>query len=106
MSGFIARIPDGALSEGDETVGLSSGLSGIDSALFREVRVALQVRLGEAAMTVGEMLALKNGAVVPLNTGLADHVSLYLNEMLVARGEIVAVGDTYAIKIVGVAAKS
>jgi flagellar motor switch protein FliN/FliY len=104
MSGNIARIPGG--DEIEETAGFSSAQSRIDSELFREVRVALQVRLGEAAMTVGDMLALKSGAIVSLDTGLADYVNLYLNEMLVARGEIVAVGDKYAVKIVDVAAKS
>src|SRR5882672_8769600 len=72
----------------------------INSDLLRGVRVSLDVRLGQAAMAVEEMMALKTGAVVTLQAGLADHVDLYLNETLVARGEIVAVGDKYGVRIV------
>jgi flagellar motor switch protein FliN/FliY len=78
----------------------------IDGELLRGVRIALEVRLGEAAMTVAEMLALKSGALVTLDTGLADHVELYLNDALVARGEIVAVGDKYGVRIIEIASAS
>jgi flagellar motor switch protein FliN/FliY len=77
--------------------------SPINSDLLRGVRVSLEVRLGESPMTVDEMLALKAGAVVTLDTGLADSVELYLNDNLVARGEIVAVGDKYGVRIVEIA---
>lgn len=76
----------------------------ISGELLRGVRVSLDVRLGQAAMAVEEMMALKSGSVVTLQTGLADYVDLYLNETLVARGEIVAVGDKYGVRIVEIAA--
>lgn len=76
----------------------------VNSELLRGVRVSLDVRLGQAAMAVEEMMALKTGSVVTLQAGLADHVDLYLNETLVARGEIVAVGDKYGVRIVEIAA--
>jgi flagellar motor switch protein FliN len=71
----------------------------INSELLRGVKVSLDVRLGETVMTVEELMALKSGAVVTLGTGLADHVDLYLNDKLVARGEIVAVGDKFGVRI-------
>jgi flagellar motor switch protein FliN/FliY len=76
-----------------------------NNELLREVRVSLEARLGQAAMTVEEMMALKAGAVVTLNASLADHVDLYLNGTLVARGEIVAVGERYGVRIVDIAPK-
>lgn len=78
----------------------------IDNELLRGVRVALEARLGESPMTVEEMLGLKAGAVVTLDAGLADHVELYLNDTLVARGEIVAVGDKYGVRIIEIAPES
>ncbi|HEY4116131.1 MAG TPA: FliM/FliN family flagellar motor switch protein [Rhizomicrobium sp.] len=72
----------------------------IGGELLRGVRVALNARLGEASMTVEELMALKTGSVVTLQAALADHVDLYLNDNLVARGEIVAVGDKYGVRIV------
>jgi len=75
----------------------------ISGKLLRGVRVALEVRLGHADMTIDEMMALKSGSVVTLQASLADHVDLYLNDMLVARGEMVAVGDKYGVRIVEIA---
>jgi len=77
----------------------------INIGLFADVRVALQARLGEAPMTVEAMMALKPGAIVALETGLADHVDLYLNEVLVARGEIVAVDGKYGVRIVEISVR-
>jgi len=81
-------------------------LAPINTDLFRGVRVALEVRLGESPMTIEEIMALKSGSVVTLEASLADRVELYLNDTLVARGEIVAVGDKYGVRIVEIAPAS
>jgi flagellar motor switch protein FliN/FliY len=78
-------------------------LLSIDAAIFKEVKVSLRARLGETSLSVEELLALKPGAVVTLDTRLNDLVELRLNENLVARGEIVAVDDRYGIRIVEIA---
>jgi flagellar motor switch protein FliN/FliY len=78
-------------------------LAPLNAELFRGVRVLLDARLGETTMTVDEVMALKSGSVVTLDTSLADRVDLYLNGSLVARGEIVAVGDKFGVRIVEVA---
>ncbi|HLY89134.1 MAG TPA: FliM/FliN family flagellar motor switch protein [Acetobacteraceae bacterium] len=77
----------------------------IDQELFRDVRVDIEARLGRAELSVDALMALKSGSVVTLSTGLADHVDLYVNDACVARGEIVAVGDKFGVRIVEVAAK-
>lgn len=71
----------------------------ISMDLLAGVRVVLEARLGEASMTVEDLMALKSGAIVTLETGLADHVDLYLNEVLVARGEIVAVDGKFGVRV-------
>jgi flagellar motor switch protein FliN/FliY len=78
-------------------------LLSIDSAIFRDVRVVLRARLGEATLSVEELLALKAGSVVTLETALNEPIELRLNDALVARGEIVAVGDSFGVRIVEVA---
>lgn len=78
-------------------------LAPINSELFGGVRVSLEARLGESPMTIDEIMALKAGSVVTLETSLADHIELYLNDTLVARGEIVAVGDKYGVRILEIA---
>jgi flagellar motor switch protein FliN/FliY len=96
-----------SVSADPETKGPASPeLSRISLDLFAGVRVALEARLGEAPITVEDLMALKTGAVVTLETGLADHIDLYLNNVLVARGEIVAVGGKYGVRIAELATRA
>lgn len=74
----------------------------INGELLRSVRVTLEAHLGRAEMTVDELMALKSGSIVPLESGLADHLELYLNGTLVARGVVVAVGGKFGVRIVEV----
>ena len=77
----------------------------VSSDLLRGVRVSLEARLGRVGMTVDEMMALGTGSIVTLDTGIVDRIELYLNNTLVACGEIVAVGDKYGVRITDVAQK-
>lgn len=75
----------------------------IDSMIFKDVRVALQAKLGQATLTVADLLALKSGSVVKLNLKMNELIELRLNDSVVARGEIVAVDDSFGVRIVEVA---
>jgi len=75
----------------------------IDSTVFKEVQVPLQAKLGQATMTVADLLALKSGSVVKLNTQMNALIELRLNGSIVARGEIVSVDDNFGVRIVDVA---
>lgn len=72
----------------------------VDSSILSDVQVSLQAKLGTASLSVQELLALKSGSVVKLDMKLNDLVELKLNDALVARGEIVAVGDQFGVRIV------
>lgn len=74
-----------------------------DSPIFKDVHVVLNAALGKAELSVQEVLALKSGSVVRLDMKLNDLVELWLNEALVARGEIVAVDGSFAVRIVEIA---
>jgi flagellar motor switch protein FliN/FliY len=76
---------------------------GVNGDLLRGVRVALDARLGEVSLSIEDVMALKPGSVVTLQKGLAETIDLYLNDNLVARGEVVAVGDKYGVRIVEIA---
>jgi flagellar motor switch protein FliN/FliY len=92
--------PDGLPpAAADETTPLIT----IDQSLFRDIRILVEARLGRFSMSVDELMTLRSGAVVTLETGLADHVDLVVNGACVARGEIVAVDDRFGVRIVEVA---
>jgi flagellar motor switch protein FliN/FliY len=80
-------------------------LTRIDQGLIAGVEVTLEARLGSAAMTIARLMELKAGDCVPLDAALNSDVELRLNDVTVARGELVAVGDSFGVRIVEIARK-
>ena len=64
-----------------------------------DVRVKVTVQLGSCSLPMREVLELAPGSVVQLNQHASDPVGLYVNEKLVAYGEVVVVEDNFGIKI-------
>lgn len=93
-------------TKADSTSPISAPLVSLDSAIFKDVRVALQASLGQASLTVQELLALKAGSILKLDLKVNELVELHLNNSLVARGEIVAVDNNFGLRIVEIAPAS
>jgi flagellar motor switch protein FliN/FliY len=64
-----------------------------------DVKVKVTVQLGSCTLPMREVLELAPGAVVQLNQHASDPVGLYVNDNLVAYGEVVVVEDNFGIKI-------
>ena len=82
-----------------DTKGTGEARPGIDSKLIDGVAVTLEAYVGNARMTVGELTALKQGSTVRLDSPLSQAVELRLNGVTVARGELVAAGDRFAVRL-------
>ncbi|MEX5727926.1 flagellar motor switch protein FliN/FliY [Rhodovulum iodosum] len=52
------------------------------------VPIEITVALGRARPRVGELLALAQGAVLPLDRRVDDPVELFVGDRLIARGEL------------------
>lgn len=64
-----------------------------------DVKVQATVQLGSCRLRMKEVLELAPGAVIQLNQVAADPVGLYLNDRLIAEGEVVIIEDHLGIKI-------
>ena len=64
-----------------------------------DVRVKLTVQLGSGLLPMREVLELAAGSVVQLTQNASDPVGLFVNDKLVAYGEVVVVEDSFGIKI-------
>jgi len=64
-----------------------------------DVKVNLTVRLGSCELPMRELLQLSPGTVLQLDQNAKDPVGLYVNNKLVAYGEVVVVDDNFGIKI-------
>ena len=63
------------------------------------VKAQVSVVAGSADTTVGEVLAMKEGAILTLNTALNAPFDVVLNGTVIARGELVAVGEHFGVRI-------
>lgn len=71
--------------------------------LVRNVKVKAAVLLGETEVSVGRLFDLRSGDVLELQRGTDEPVELQLEGKLVARGELVAVGDHLGLRITEIA---
>jgi flagellar motor switch protein FliN/FliY len=62
-----------------------------------DIPVNLSAVLGRTSMSVDTVLKLGRGAVIELNRKVGEPVDVYLNDRLVARGEVVVVDDKLGI---------
>jgi len=59
-----------------------------------DIPVTVSAVLGKAMMQVSQLLKLGRGAVVELDRKLGEAIDIYVNNRLVARGEVVMVDET------------
>ncbi|MCH8862643.1 MAG: flagellar motor switch protein FliN [Proteobacteria bacterium] len=58
-----------------------------------DVPVTVQAVLGKAHLEVSQLLKLGPGAIVELDRKVGEAIDIYVNDRLVARGEVVLVED-------------
>ncbi len=76
--------------------------AGEDLSMLYEVPVTLHVTLGEASLTIGDILKCSKGSVIPLNQKVGDPFTIMLEKRPLAEGEIVEAGDRLGIKITNI----
>jgi flagellar motor switch protein FliN/FliY len=67
--------------------------------MLMDVTLQLAVELGRTRMSVRQVLDLQKGSVVELNRMAGDSVDVFVNDHLIARGEVVVVDDKFGIRI-------
>jgi len=67
--------------------------------LVHDVPLQISAVLGKTVMPLREVVSLASGTVFELDKLAAEPIDLYVNNILIARGEVVVVDDKYAVKI-------
>ncbi len=67
--------------------------------ILLDVKVKITVQLGSSMLPMREVMELQPGSVIQLNQAANDPVGLYVNDKLIAYGEVVVVEDNFGIKI-------
>lgn len=67
--------------------------------LLKDVSLKLKVELGRAKLNVQDILKLSSGSVIELDKFAGDVLDIYVNDRLVAKGEVLVINDNFAIRI-------
>ncbi len=71
------------------------GASDLDAVY--DIPVQVSAVLGKSTMQVSQLLKLGRGAVVELDRKVGEAIDIYVNNRLVARGEVVVVDDRLGV---------
>jgi len=106
-----SAIP-GSNADGDEGTGLptkgfdlpnfqqamaDAQVSSVD--LLRDVELNVKIELGRSRMLVEDVLKLAEGSVVELDKLAGDPVDVFVNDRLVARGEVLVLNDNFCVRV-------
>jgi len=85
------------LDELDQDGGFDSGSPAKDLEAVYDIPVQISAVLGKSTMQVSQLLKLGRGAVVELDRKVGEAIDIYVNNRLVARGEVVVVEDRLGV---------
>ena len=64
-----------------------------------DVELDLSVELGRTELYIEDVLKLGSGSVIQLDKAAGDPVDIYVNQRLVARGEVLVLNDNFCVRI-------
>lgn len=92
----LNEIETHADSEADNPYEVGEPMANDVSAIY-DIPVQISAVLGRSSMKVSQLLKLGRGAVVELDRKVGEAIDIYVNNRLVARGEVVVVEDRLGI---------
>ena len=88
----LPEFEGGALPGGEEGDKTAADLS----TVF-DVPVSIQAVLGKAQLSVAQLLKLGSGSVLELDRKVGEAIDIFVNNRLVARGEVVVVEERLGV---------
>lgn len=81
----------------EQQAGHSGGKYDID--LILDIPLEITVEFGSVKLLVNDLLQLGQGSVIELEKPVGELLDVYVNDRLIAKGEVVVVEDKFGIRI-------
>ena len=91
------KLDEFAPTPNDVTAVDGAERSAADLAAVYDVPVNIQAVLGRSHMEVAQLLRLARGSVIELDRKVGEAIDIYVNNRLVARGEVVVVDERLGV---------
>ena len=75
---------------------------GVDAnrvSMLHDVNLRVEIELGRTRMLVEDVLQLGEGSVVELDKLAGDPVDVFVNDRLIARGEVLILNDSFCVRV-------
>ncbi|NMB53352.1 MAG: flagellar motor switch protein FliN [Leptolinea sp.] len=97
LAGEASAVMDQPAEQSDEKQSVSTSNTAIN--MLMDVNLLFTVELGRTQMSIKNVLELQKGSVVELDRVAGEPVDVFINEHLMARGEVVVVDDKFGVRI-------
>ena len=97
LAGEASAVMDQPAEQEDEKPAGPAGNTAIN--MLMDVNLLFTVELGRTQMSIKNVLELQKGSVVELDRVAGEPVDVFINEHLMARGEVVVVDDKFGVRI-------
>lgn len=87
---FMDQSGSAAIEEANEEQNLG---------LLMDVSMGLTVELGRSEMPIKDVLKLSKGSIIELDRLAGEPVDLFVNDKLIARGEVVVIDDNFGLRV-------
>ena len=67
--------------------------------IMQDVSMHISVELGRTKSTIREVMEMEEGSVVELDKIAGEQVEIYVNEKLVAKGEVIVIEDKFGVRV-------
>tara|TARA_B110000967_G_scaffold203628_1_gene244654 strand:- start:6984 stop:7313 length:330 start_codon:yes stop_codon:yes gene_type:complete len=74
----------------------------LDPEVLQNIPVTISVEVGRAEFKIRDLVELAQGSVIQLDRAAGEPLDLLVNNTLVAKGEVVVIGERYGIKLTSV----
>lgn len=92
------------MSDGAENMNMDD-IKDVDLQVVYDVPLSVSAVLGRASMKVNQLVRLSRGSVIELDKKVGDPVDIFVNDRLVAKGEIVLVDNKIGITLTELVSK-
>ena len=82
--------------------GLGQEDSGQNMEFLLDIPLSVSVELGKTNLTIGELLKLSQGSVVEMDKLTDEPLEIFVNNKLMAQGEVVVVNEKFGIRLTNI----
>lgn len=79
--------------------GKTRGAPQLDLDFILDIPLTLSAELGRSRLLISELLQLGQGSVIELTKVAGEPMDIYVNQRLIARGEVVVVNEKFGVRL-------